>query len=481
MANVYVRSGAGGAGTGADWANAYTTLAAALTAKAAGDDFWVSDDHAETQASNMTLTSPGTNASPCRVVCVNHSGTAPPVSADLRTTATVTTTGNTNIAFGAGTAAVYGVTFTAGNSSGTALITFTNTSAWWWRLESCKLAIGTTGTGQLIVGAAGFNASLLELNNTTLSFGAVGHQFFVRAPVRWTGTSSALLGTIPTTLFTASSTAPGYLDVVGVDLSAAGSGKNLVDVSATVATPFQFADCKLGASVSLTTSSVAGRGCVTTRFVNCDSSNTNYRYQRQTYQGTITQETTVVRTGGATDGTTAVSRKMVSTANARFYSPLESDWIIYWANTTGSTTITIPVVTDNVTLTDAECWVEAEYLGTSSFPLGVFTSDRAADVLAAGANQTTDGTSTWTTTGLGTPVKQSLSVTFTTTGKGLIRARVCLAKASTTAYFDPLILASSGRQFMLGDSGHMNEAPSSSSSGGGKILGSSIVQGLGAV
>jgi hypothetical protein len=67
MASVYVRSGAAGAGTGADWANAYTTLAAAFTAKAAGDVFYVSDDHAETQASAMTLVSPGTAANPCFV------------------------------------------------------------------------------------------------------------------------------------------------------------------------------------------------------------------------------------------------------------------------------------------------------------------------------------------------------------------------------------------------------------------------------
>jgi hypothetical protein len=63
MANVYVYSGAAGAGTGADWTNAYTTLTAALAAKAAGDDFWVAHDHAETQASALTLTSPGTPAS----------------------------------------------------------------------------------------------------------------------------------------------------------------------------------------------------------------------------------------------------------------------------------------------------------------------------------------------------------------------------------------------------------------------------------
>src|SRR3990167_3028291 len=98
MANVYVRSGAAGAGTGADWGNAYTTLAAALGAKAAGDDFWVADDHAETQASALTAVAPGTSASPNRIICVDRAGSVPPVSADLRTSATISTTGNNGIA-----------------------------------------------------------------------------------------------------------------------------------------------------------------------------------------------------------------------------------------------------------------------------------------------------------------------------------------------------------------------------------------------
>src|SRR4029077_14277585 len=99
MANVYVDSNAAGAGTGADWANAYTTLGAALTAKAAGDSFFVAHNHAETAASAKVLTSPGTVSNPCFIYCVSSAGSVPPVSADLRTTATITTTGAFAITF----------------------------------------------------------------------------------------------------------------------------------------------------------------------------------------------------------------------------------------------------------------------------------------------------------------------------------------------------------------------------------------------
>lgn len=441
MANVYVRSGAGGAGTGADWANAYTTLSAALTAKAAGDDFWVSEDHAESTAGAVTLTSPGTAASPCRIICVNHSGTVPPVSADLRTTATVTTTGANSLNF-AGMAYVYGIIFNAGSTGGS--MQFTATTPWWWRLEACALRVGSNNSGgRFFVGGTTTNAddSLLELVNTTVQFGNAGQGITVRAPFRWLNTASAITsGTLPTTLFLqAANSAPyGWAEVVGVDLSALASGKSLVDVSVACFAKHLFMDCKLGSSVSVTTGSVAGQGGTEVRLINCDSANTNYRYYRQTYQGTITQETTIVRSGGASDGTTTVSRKMVTTANSKLYSPLESDPMVVWNETTGSSvTVTIPVLTDNVTLTNADAWIEVEYLGTASFPLGNYVNDRVADILASGTNQTTDGTSSWTTTGLTTPVKQSLAVTFTPQVKGPFRVRVMLAKVSTTMYFDP--------------------------------------------
>src|SRR5712692_8270405 len=70
------------------WTAPHARLANAFASGwgAAGDDFYVSNNHAETQSTAMTLTSPGTAASPCRVICVADTGSTPPVSADLATT-----------------------------------------------------------------------------------------------------------------------------------------------------------------------------------------------------------------------------------------------------------------------------------------------------------------------------------------------------------------------------------------------------------
>lgn len=444
MADIFLDSTAGSdANDGSTRALAKATLAAALTAAGAGGRVGVRATHAESQASAMTLTSPGTAASPTSVLCIDWSSDTLASNA-LTTGASVATTGANSIT-PAGHLYGYGFTLSAGSTNNSANIQFSSSSAWAWTLDACRLVLNNTNTGSVIQsGVTGGNvkANRLVLNNTTLQFGSTSQFFRIISPTYWRNTASALQGgTVPTALFNFLSGTQGYLECVGVDLSAAGSGKTLVTASADIYSAAAFLNCKLGASVGLTTGAVAGPGGVAVRLVNCDSGDTNYRYQLTNYQGTITNEATVVRTGGASDGTNPFGRKLVSSANAKWYAPLETDPILLWNETVGSSvTVTVEVVTDGVTLTDAECWLDVQYLGTSGFPLAAFAADRSADVLATGANQTSSS-ATWTTTGLSSPTKQKLEVTFTPQEKGWVSARVMLAKASTTVYVDPVMTA----------------------------------------
>lgn len=227
------------------------------------------------------------------------------------------------------------------------------------------------------------------------------------------------------------------MTVRGVDLSNLAS-KNLVDISTSSYGTYDFENCKLGASTAITTGTHQGIGAQVVRAVNCDPGDTNYKYTKVSYEGTITDETTIVLTGGASDGTTAMSRKMVSSANVKFYNPLLSDRIIIWNDSPGSHTATIEVVSDGVTFKDDELWGEVESLNSSGFSQSTFTNDRKTDVLATAANQDTSSV-TWTTTGLSSPTKQKLVVSFTTAEKGPIAVRVALAKATSTVYVDPLV------------------------------------------
>lgn len=176
---------------------------------------------------------------------------------------------------------------------------------------------------------------------------------------------------------------------------------------------------------------------------NCDSGDTNYRLWVEDYAGSIKSETTIIRTGGASDGTTGLSWKMATSANAEYpVVHLESPEIVVWSDTTGSKTVTVEIVHDSQgagsgsKFQDDEIWLEVMYLGTSGYPLGTWIRDCKADIMATAANQT-DSSETWTTTGLASPVKQALSVSFTTAEKGFIHARVVMTKASKTCYVCP--------------------------------------------
>jgi len=98
--------------------------------------------------------------------------------------------------------------------------------------------------------------------------------------------------------------------------------------------------------------------------------------------------------------------------------------------------VRVEVLTDDVTLTDGDFWIEANYLGNASYPLGSIESSAKADILATAANLSTSSED-WTTTDLSSPTKQYVDLTFTPQKSGPIEIVACLAKASTTVYVDP--------------------------------------------
>jgi hypothetical protein len=433
MANYYVDSNAAGAGTGADWANAYTTLDAAFAARSAGDVFFVAHNHAQTQASALTLTSPGTAASPCFVYCVTSAGSVPPVSADLRTTATITTTGANAITFGNQWCYFYGITFnaaTGANTSGISLTTAGNSNQ--LNFQACALRkLSTSGTVTGIV--AGATQGTVILDNTTLQFGATSDAIRPAGRFEWRNTASAVTGaTIPTGLIETAS--PGYTLIEGVDLSALGSGTGIfrAGIGGQIAV---LKDCKLGSSV--TVASTPTSMALTVSLIRCDSGDTNYRTERYTYTGTLTTETTIVRTGGASDGTTPIAWKVVTTANSERIYPFECLPIFAWNDSVGSSlTVTVECRSASIPNLD-EMWMEVEYLGTSGFPLGNFATSGHADLLATGTANTSSS-ETWG----GSTSSFKLSKTITPQEKGPITVYVKIAKASYTVYVDPKITLS---------------------------------------
>lgn len=423
---------------GTTWALADATLTGAAAADAAGDVIWVSQVHAESTAAAIIFNWAGTAAAPTRVICGNDAA-EPPTA--LATTATVTTTGNSNIDCfsGADFLYVYGITFNSGSAaSGTASINIAGATAD-QTYDSCNFNLATTGASSIISIAGNTNRTVLK--NCGFQFSATGQQLSFGGGCIIQG-CSILADAAITVLLAVAQNASNIL-FEGCDFSNGAAAMNLAATTVSGERAL-FRNCKLPASWSGSVNSATPGVASVYELCNSDSADTNYRYQKKTQFGTIDSETTIVANLGASDGTTKLSHKMVTNANAEWnHQTLDGPEIVQWNETLSSITATIEIIHSGGgsgtagRFTDKEIWMEVQYLGTSGRPLSLFIDDAAADYITAAADQA-DSTVTWDSSPA-TPVKQKLSVTFTPAEKGFIHAVVKMAGASDTCYVDPKI------------------------------------------
>lgn len=417
------------------WKAPHARLSNAMAATwgAAGDSFYVGENHAETQASAMTLTSPGTMASPCRIICVDHAGTVPPVSADLRNTATVSTTGASAISTAGVVSLCRGIIFSSGDAANVANCQIGGT----WNLLNCAVRLGNTSASSTIRPSSGVFRQVWE--NTTVQFGATGQGLLCSGEWIWKNTPTAVSGaTFPTTLF--SSSAAGNAFFEGVDLIAL-SGKTLIPATMVARFDLVLKDCKLPAAITPAAVQTTQSGGVT--FVRADSGATNYRTEKYAYEGQQTIETTIVRTGGASDGTTPIAWKLLTTANAKPDFPYTSLPISIWNDTPASNVVVtvFGIWGGGAVPNNDDVWIEVEYLGSSATPQGSFATTGKADVLAANAATTADGGSAWG--GSTTAFKIIATLSSPQPGlKGPITVRVKVGAASQTIYIDPKVVLS---------------------------------------
>lgn len=440
MANYYVRSGAAGAGTGADWANAFTSVSAALSGRTNADTLWVANDHAE--SANFTLTCPTSPG--LRILGVNTNATEPPTGL-VSTPTAVVGGGTANAACTVnGFAYINGIIFrsSTSGSSGATLEIGSNTNAHGLWLDNCHLEVGgvnaVAGPQIGALASSGNDDVTVTLTNCRMKFAATT-QLLKLAYGRHhiSGLSLDSAGSTPTTLLQGVSSCPTYTKIEASDLSGE-AWTNLISAVSTAWTTVELRNCKLPSGTSLSTGTHTGPGGVKLTVHNCDSGDTQYNYGELTYAGTVVDETTIVRTGGG-----ATSVRMDSSANVRFpYLPLTVEGAIY-NDTLSARTLTVEVIHSGVggggsgDFTNAELWVEVQHQGTSGFPLGVVDiDDRAADVFATAADQ--DNSSVTWASSPATPVKQYLQCSFTPAEVGYVHFKVCLALASKTVYVDIL-------------------------------------------
>lgn len=440
MADRYVRSTDGNdADDGSTWALADATLAGAAATDSSGDRIFLSQAHAESSAAVQNIFLAGTISSPVQVLCGNDAA-EPPTSLSAAAVVATTVANDININ---GHAYFYGITFIAGSSTGAAIFRIGNTAGDNQYYENCSFQLGGSSSGNRIYAcnASGGNPPRVTWKNTTVRFAAAAQAISINGGIfEWEGGGIAAGGTNVNNLITSSVSGAATALISGVDLSGLSSSANLCLIAISGLNVI-FRNCKLPSSWSGSLASGTKFAPFRAEMHNCDSGDTNYRIAIADFAGDLVQETTIVRSSGANDGTTALSWKMTGSANCNYLSGrFASPEIIRWNEATGSAlTATIEIVHDSVTsLTNDEVWLDIQYLGTSGNPLSLFANDTKADILASGAAQASSSV-TWTTTGLTNPNKQKLEVTFTPQEKGFLHARVIMGKTSYTIYIDPLL------------------------------------------
>jgi len=420
----------------------HARLANALAANwgVAGQNIFVKSDHSETQSSAITLA----NSSSTPFYVLGHDGGAyPPLSANLVDATSVqggliTCSGVAAIDITALRLYCHGLEF---KNTGT-----NNVASWVQlgdaaangcvqRFKNCKITLAGSDVATTNNLCFGTNSSTLAapriyMDNCVVSFNFSAQGLRIRnCSLEWVNTPSALTGTAVNQLASGSNASSFNALLRGVDLSLLGSGKTLFGGGLGGMLTLQ--DCKLGTSVAIGTPDTPSYRI---NLNNCDSGAVNYRNEVYDFFGTLTTETTIVRSGGASDGTTPVSGKIVTTSSALWATPFDAPPIAIWNETVGSAiTITLfGIWGGGAVPNNDDFWIDVDYQGSTLTPIASRSTSGKANILASNAALTSDS-STWG----GSTTAFKTSVTITPQQKGYIFVTPRMAKASTTLYYDP--------------------------------------------
>jgi hypothetical protein len=426
------------------WAAPCARLSVANIAGAGttGNDFYVADNSAETTTVGVAY-SIGSTTFPSRVISVDHLS---PSTYKAGAKVTVNITGSNAIVIGNGTsiaATFYGMTF-VGIVTVSPAMSLSFISGNHHRFENCSFQIGAGSLSSAVIGIGGFASGTAgnDFVNCTFSFSNVGQGLQVGAgPITWRNTPDpCFLGTIPNPIIKPNGATPAFMLIEGVDLTSAGS--NTLFLNSNAATLFTVKNCKLHAGPIVGSFTVSA-ATLNIDIVNSDSGANVYRNERYHQLGQTTTSTTVVRTGGATDGTTPISHYIQPTSLARPFRPYNSLPLMIWNDVVGVTrTVTLYGAVNILTALprNDQFWFDLEYMGTSGLPIASLISTGLATPLSASATVAVTDGSTWSGLG-GSNAIFSMSASFTAQQKGYV---VVYPKASATynVYVDPKLVLS---------------------------------------
>lgn len=409
----FVNSNATGANTGLNEADAFLTLLQGMQAASTGDFIKVSHTHNET-VSNVQYICEGQI-----IISIDFA------DGSYRKGAIVDSRPNADISFTQSTLAgvhSYGVDYAVGDDLkiiGIGQI-----------FEDCTITLPGFGD-KLDLFTKGYGSFI----NIVIEFGDTGAIIeFSGGSILWKG---GRLGGGAANLITGfGQIGNGVADIEDVDLSLV---DNLVAVTGIIQeNQAIFRDCELKSGYTLHTG-IIGRDSLIAIY-------SKNLIQEAHAQGVAISETTIVKTGGSSDGVTPISMKMITGADASRHNPLRIALPINLYLEAGDYTLELDTVIDDVVnLTDAEAYFTASIPGATAQHniLSNAPSTPLADPVDLPAS-----TAIWTITGMSNPNKQKMILDITVEQAGVVEINLFFARASAIMYVDLKAVSADARQYL---------------------------------
>ena len=347
-----------------------------------GGTLYVSAAHAETAAANTTtFNGGGVNGAQTQVICVSNGCSFPPVAADITTGASVTVTGAFSLTIQGNNVEFNGFTFTGGTSS-TPVIISNNTA--FVRLRNSVVSTPSTG-GDITIGIGA-----TEFINTSVVFGnSVNQGFNISGSFTWRDTPNALSTTTiwPSQLFLSALGGNGATLIEGVDISAFAGARYAAD-STLMTRMTVFSHCKIPASIPCNSSNGFGFRAEVIDFINCDNGGRTFFTQRFGWGCLLETTTGAVRTGGASDGTTAFGWSLTAagTRPLSWANPYETMPVVVWNDTINPNNVIVTAegawVPPGLPYDD-DIWFDVLYFGTASSVLSTRRACTKATTISA--------------------------------------------------------------------------------------------------
>lgn len=360
---------------------------------------YISDQHAETQSSSsINWSSKGSQDLPVDIICIDRTGNVPPTSsADLKETASITTTSTRPITINGAIRVCYGIIFSAGTTSGNVQLNLNTESNVDKNFEKCKFRFGSgAGSGSQI--AFTRNCGRTVLRDCEFKFSATGQGIITGGNVKFENCLVDPAGSNPS-VFLQGNASGSHFEFEGCDLSFL-SGSTMGNNGSGNGTTFvSFNDCKFPAS--FTPWAFSGGNSMTGErviFNRCSSGGSPLQFLAIERSGTMQHSETIYRGGGAEGNTVPFGWWLVQTAQANLGAEFFEFPTISIPNSTTVSDVSLTCfgIVDGAALpTNAEIWMEAWYLGSGSNTQATRKTTRVADFVTTPSAYSADTVSGW--------------------------------------------------------------------------------------